>query len=187
MYFFFDAKSAEAKDLRSLKKFYQTILHQLLKGIPRTNSKLRAKCFTIVRRRILEEDQNDKSLKGAIRDVLTMVQPSFLVVDALDECKDADPEILKEWLAEIKTFPKLQIVITSRSLQSTKPLANDPLYIHLQLNSVIDKSNDDIRLFIVDRIQKSEALPPEIPRVVKELRRKSNVGADHALNCLHKY
>ncbi|KAL9119462.1 MAG: hypothetical protein Q9187_003983 [Circinaria calcarea] len=116
MCFFFDSKSTDTKDLRSLRKFYHTILHQLLNQIPRADSNLRAKFFEIVRQRVQDEDLTPKCLKEAKRDVLAMVQPAFLVVDALDECTGTDPEVLKEWLEELKTSQKLQVGKASKTL-----------------------------------------------------------------------
>jgi hypothetical protein len=191
MYFIFDSKSEQTKDLRSLKKFYQTIAHQLLIQLQRAKSNPKAKWFATARQKILEDAMSSKSLIDATRYILAKITPAYLIVDALDECADTNPESLQEWLEEIQLFPNLQIVITSRPLQHIKKIAeNDDYirsYIHLQLDSVIEKSKKDIELFIKYRLQKSESLSPEMSRIEDMLKEKSNVCADHKLNCLLVY
>ncbi|GAW25508.1 hypothetical protein SAMD00023353_0800250 [Rosellinia necatrix] len=85
MYFFFDAKNKDANELCSLNKIYQTILHQLLQGIRKTRPKLKAECFNLVRKIIYKEGPGETAYVDALREVLDLVQPSFLVIDALDE------------------------------------------------------------------------------------------------------
>lgn len=177
MYFFFDAKNEDAKDLRSLRKFYQTILHQLLEGIRKSRPKMKAQCFKLVRKKILQEGPGETAYVEALRELLHRASPSVLVVDALDECRDSDPATLKEWLVKITEFPNLKIVITSRSLQGIKKLSDNPLYINLQLSGVVDKLDADIERFILDRIKREGSMfPGEMPRVVEKLKSRSSVS-----------
>lgn len=177
MYFFFDAKNEDAKDLRSLRKFYQTILHQLLERIRKSRPKLKAQCFKLVRKKMLKEGPGETAYVEALRELLYLASPSFLVVDALDECKDEDPRTIKEWLATIGEFPNLKTVITSRSLGAIRKLSANPLYIHLQLSGVVDKLDADIEKFILDRIKREGAtFPAEMPRVVDKLKSRSSVS-----------
>jgi hypothetical protein len=177
MRFFFDSKSAEARDLQSPKKFYQTLLHQLLKQI-RKHGNLSPHCFKMAREKLKHEDMDENSLKEVIRDVLAMVPRGFLIVDALDECRSNDPKFLEEWFESLKGFPNLQTVITSRSEWFVEDLADERLYIvlHLSSDSVKSKLNKDIRLFIQDRIQRYRGLPKEMGSAVAILEERSDVS-----------
>ncbi|KIX08083.1 uncharacterized protein Z518_02738 [Rhinocladiella mackenziei CBS 650.93] len=186
MHFFFDSKSAEVKGLWSLRVFYQTILHQLLlQLIDRnrdTSEKLKAECLEIVR----YEETRLGDLKGArskvaMRQILAKVGPTFLVVDALDECPDSDPDVLRDWLGELNGLPHLRTVITSRPEQRIRDAAEIGLHINLELNSLVHKSNEDIRLFIRTRLQNSKDLQGSgsawekvKARIEEELMAKSN-------------
>lgn len=175
-YFFFDAKNKGSNDFCSLYKFYQTILHQLLEGIRKTRPKLKAECFKLVRNIILKEGLRESAYIEALREVFHLAQLRFLVIDALDECRDAETEELKGWLEKITAFPNLQIVITSRSLQKTKKLYDNPRYINLQLSGVVDRLDEDIEKFIIGRVDSEEwTFPDEMLRVVSRLKARSSV------------
>ncbi|GAW23063.1 hypothetical protein ANO14919_126130 [Xylariales sp. No.14919] len=155
LHFFFDSKSAAAKDLNSLKKFYPTILHQLLRRASRKPDITRKKCFDISRQRLSDGDASSAALRKAIRDVLVILGSTYLVIDSVDECTDVDDEALEAWLGEIKQLPGVQTVVTSRSSQKLDTLAKRAECINLNLSSHIARSNQDIRLFIKHRLQKS--------------------------------
>lgn len=146
----------------------------MLTQIPQDNAQLREQCFKIAHQKLPDGDLDPKCLKEAIRGVLALVHPAVLVVDALDECT-LSTEALKEWLDEIKTLPQLQVVITSRPLERIEEMAVTSLAIRLELSSVIEKSNDDIRRFIEHRLQKSTSLSSLTQRTVDALAKKSNV------------
>ncbi len=177
MYFFFDAKNADAKDFRSLEKFYQTVLHQLLESIRMTQPELKALCFQQVEDVIRREGPGKKWYCKALHDLLIRVsKPSYLVIDALDECADEDVESLREWLVNIKALPNLQVLITSRALQSTKHLYDNTLCIRLQLSKATRKLDEDIEKYILSRIEKEgSGFPAQAPNLVKQLTERSSV------------
>lgn len=177
MYFFFDATNEDARDLCSLNKFYQTILHQLLENIRQTRPKKKAYCFKATRQQIRREGRNENAYIKALQEVLSILaEQIYLVVDALDECREG-VNALREWLEKIKEFPNLQIVITSRSTLDTGLLWNDALYIRLQLSNVVSKLDKDIEKFILSRIQQEDStFPAHIPRVVEKLKEHSSVS-----------
>ncbi|KUI70689.1 Serine/threonine-protein phosphatase 6 regulatory ankyrin repeat subunit B [Cytospora mali] len=175
IYFFFDAKNEDAKDLCSLKRFYQTVLHQLLEGIRRTRPEKKAQYFRIARQKILREGPGEGSYISALQEVLSISEPSYLVVDALDECKDEEASTLKKWLAKIQAFPNLQIVITGRPTQKLRPVYDDSLCIQLQLSTVVGKLDKDIERYILSRIQNEDSVfPAEMSRVVDILKSRSS-------------
>ncbi|KAI9732413.1 MAG: hypothetical protein M1834_001621 [Cirrosporium novae-zelandiae] len=172
MYFFFDSKGAESKERQSLAKFYHTILRQLLQLLRHSNRKLKTECFEIVRQKILTDDLNQETLQELLQQVLTRVGPTFLVIDALDECrKENDPGKLQTWLANEKKHPGLRTLITSRPEQRITDVAENSLFIHLELNSLVAKSNNDIRLFIQARLVSSKDLQGDGPEW-KEVKQK---------------
>ncbi|KAK6448633.1 hypothetical protein FP744_10004883 [Trichoderma asperellum] len=171
--FFFDAKSEDFRDLRSLEKFYQTILYQLLAGIRKTFPKLKASSFKSVQQAVQREGPGKMSYFTALQVVLGQTEQSFLVVDALDECTDTDTDALKEWLEEIRGLPNLRILITSRPLREIKKLCDGSPRI--QLNDMIIKLDKDIERFIIDRINKADSMfPREMPRVLEKLKDRSS-------------
>lgn len=174
MKFFFDAKNEDFRDLRSLEKFYQTILHQLLTGIKKTFPKLKASSFKSVQKAIQREGPGKMSYFKALQVVLGQTEQSFLVVDALDECKDTDTDALKEWLEEIRRLPNLCILITSRPSRELKTLYGSSPCI--QLSDMISKLDKDIERFIIDRINNADSMfPREMPKVLEKLKHRSSV------------
>ena len=172
MQFSFDSKSAGNVALQCLVNFYQTILHQLLQAVSKNHPKSKAACFDVVRKRKLAEDTEQDSFKDAIKQILEIVGPTFLVIDALDECKeDDDPQLLQEWLAREDQHPGLKVLITSRPEQRILDVKDLSLFISLELNSLVDKSNNDIRLFIQARLRKSKDLP-NIDNIHQSIERK---------------
>ncbi|KAL6696427.1 ankyrin repeat-containing domain protein [Trichoderma pleuroticola] len=173
MCFFFDAKNKDSKELRSLKKFYQTILHQLLQGIKLSRPEVKADCFATAEKIILREGMRKTAYIEALRQVLSQAGRSFLVIDAVDECADEEIDAVQEWLNEIRRFPNLHIVITSRPRQDAENLYdNSPCIL---LNDVVTQLNKDIEKFILSRINKPGALFPErMPKVVEKLKARSS-------------
>lgn len=193
-YFFFDAKSTEAKDRRSLNIFYSTILRQLLENIVRNfpnfgkGTELKQKCLEIAhqQRMAYQLSAQDVAFRAAIQMILDeLPSRTFLVIDALDECTDAmgEDEVtihkqINECLVYLETLPKLQIFITSRSLHNMEELAknkNRHPYIHLQLQSIVNLSNNDILLHIQERIANSSMFPSKMSMLEKALLKKSDV------------
>ncbi|GKZ33149.1 hypothetical protein AbraIFM66950_002933 [Aspergillus brasiliensis] len=177
LYFFFDKKGTR-KDLQTLNSFYSTILHQLLYQLPTSNPTLRAECFALADQvGAFDEPDSDEPFKEAMKSIIGLVKSAFLVVDALDECTE-DPKILEGWIATLRDIPGLQVFITSRSLRHTERLASGPLGTQLQLGNVINKSSDDIDLYIKDRVQKAKeakepsVLAQDMPKLLSALRRK---------------
>lgn len=174
MKFFFDAKNEDFRDLRSLEKFYQTILYQLLEGIRKTLPKLKATLFKSVQKTVQREGPGKRSYFKALQVVLGQTEQSVLIVDALDECTDTEIDALKEWLEEIRGLPNLCILITSRPLRDITNLYGSSQSI--QLNDMRTKLDKDIERFIIDRINKADSMfPREMPKVLEKLKDRSSV------------
>jgi hypothetical protein len=195
MYFFFDAKSAE---LCSFDKFNQTILHQLLESIRTSCPKSKSKGLFSLVRKILREKPGETGYVTALKELLqNLDSPSFLVIDALDECQprdadtrkdydcnDLDVETIKQSLKTIEELHhNLRILITSRSLQPLSGLSQNPLHINLHLSDVSAHLNEDIEKFVHHRISREGSLTPDVmtDKVVQEVIRRSNVSL---LQCL---
>ncbi|KAI1418784.1 ankyrin repeat-containing domain protein [Xylaria sp. FL1777] len=155
LHFFFDSKSA-GTNINSFKKFYQTIIYQLLQQALRKPEITRKKCFDIARQRLIHGDTSLATLTQAVRDLLSILGSAYLLIDAVDECTGSKKDALDAWLGEIKQLPGVRTVITSRSPQDLQILANNAQCIVLNLPSRIAKSNQDIRLFIEHRLQNSD-------------------------------
>ncbi|KAL7809400.1 ankyrin repeat-containing domain protein [Trichoderma aethiopicum] len=181
MSFFFDAKNKDFRDLRSLNKFYQTILHQLLQGVRRDRPNLKAECFSAAERIILREGPGETAYIEALRSVLAQAGRSFLVIDAIDECTETDIDTIQDCLNEMAQLPGLRVVITSRPRQDIETLYGESPCI--LLNELVNHLNKDIERFIHYRITKpNTTFPMKMPRVVEKLRdRSSTAGTEDDL------
>lgn len=174
MYFFFDSKDDHSG---SLKKFYPTILRQLLEGLNETTPQNKAECFKQAQRRLREGVDKVESYIEALRDVLSHGVHSFLIIDALDECTDGNtPGALEDWLQTITSLPNLSIAITCRSVTRTRELYQVPNCNELQLSNVVDELDQDLDKYITQRVHsKPKSYPAEMERVMDRLKQKSSV------------
>lgn len=141
MRFFFDLKHPE---LGSLTKFYQTILHQLLYQLQDSHLKASEICYSIVGNNALV--LSAASLKAAIQQILGLLGSTYLIIDAFDECQqNGDQKLLLNWLADQELHPGMKTLITSRPKAGIKEIAEHNLCIQLELNSLVKKSNEDIK------------------------------------------
>lgn len=153
--------------------------------------KLKTKCFNLARKSLANEPTEDGYIE-VLRQVLGLVQPSYLIVDALDECREQDSDALKgyeskehdlttlqEWLITIAGFD-VKIIITARLVKHIENLVDNKHHFRLDLSDVVDNLDADIEKFIYHRInRKNSGFPSHMPRVVKELKIRSSVSGIH--------
>ncbi|SCN86224.1 uncharacterized protein FFMR_09006 [Fusarium fujikuroi] len=143
MYFFFASKM---KDDNTLEKFYRTCLHQLLCQVPRADQQ---SVLDLVNEQISYNQYKSYLVVNAIKKVLERLGSGYLVIDAIDECPSSKG-VLSNWLKDLAEIPRLQIMITSRPSENMESLAHGN--IQLRLSSVVDKSNEDIKLYVRHRL-----------------------------------
>lgn len=139
---------------------------------------LNGRCFEVARSITRERRSHcGEACLAVLQQVLSILSgQTFLLIDALDECRDVEDDTLKAWLDEIRSLPNLRIVISSRSIQRTKELCDDPLFINLQLSDTVEKSNEDIAKYIRGRIERKNCtIPQNSSRLQEELKARSSV------------
>lgn len=177
MHFFFDAKSVDAKDLRSLRKFYRTILYQLLSEVMNHHPRIKDTCFKQAEKMIHEKSFDGDPYAKALKEILSLTGPAYLVVDALDECRDADNEALKSWFSDLQALPALRVVITSRPVQRVNVLSqgSSDTRLKLDIDARAHNLDADIARYIEQRTKNDAAFPREMPKTVKKLKKKASV------------
>jgi hypothetical protein len=151
-YFYFDFNDDE-------KQRHERMLHSLLKqisirhaSIPRALDSLYSRCANG------ERQPTTNELLTALKEVIEVFQETFIILDAMDECKDRQ-ELLQDIqkLAAWK-IGKLHILATSRREKeiedSFESLIKDEEKICIQSALI----NDDIRTYVHERLLTDQRL-----------------------------
>lgn len=83
-------------DLRSLGKFYQTTLHQLLLGVKKYHPRIKDKCFGKVESTLYEKGFDGNPYAKALKEVLSLTGPTYLVVEGCPHWELVDWELV-DW------------------------------------------------------------------------------------------
>jgi hypothetical protein len=149
MYFLFDSK---IQDINTLEKFYRTCLHQLLCQVPRAHQQ---SVLDLVNKEISYNFYKSYLVVNAIKKILEQLGSGYLIIDSIDECT-GPKGMLSNWLKDLAAIPNLQIMITSRPSEKMESLAQESFAQgnnQLRLTSVVDKSNEDIKLYVQHRMR----------------------------------
>ncbi|KAL8375859.1 hypothetical protein RB595_007132 [Gaeumannomyces hyphopodioides] len=173
--FFFSSRDG-SEDRKSLKKFFQTILHQILSELPRNgvkNTQTKKNCFEKVWQ-MFHKTANPKisDYQQALREVLEIWgKTAIIVIDALDECTDASSDQLRELMGALKRIPQLHVLITSRPRREIDTAVGEDSVIRggqFQLSDYRTAVNNDIRRYINSQIDDEDSLFPSGMEQVSE-------------------
>ena len=146
-YFYFDFNDVEKQQHEKMIRSLITHLSIQSKSTPRALESLFSSCMDGKRQ------PTTGALLETLRQMVQAFDETFIILDALDECKERrelleDIEIFAEWKTE-----RLHILATSRREKDIeeriKPLIHDEGRICIQSTLV----NDDIRAYIRERLQ----------------------------------
>ena len=177
---FFLIRSEEG--LSSIRLFYSTLVHQLALSQPT----LRPHIITVVQEYLQRDDHQNMGsasidlLRRAFRAATATPDPLplFLVIDALDECKERDllPELLQSLLGLVHEFPWLHVFATSRpephvmAVLTSSAIAS--VVHHRSLDDTLEDWSGDVKLYLEETIPKISSYADylrEHPSAIKDL------------------
>lgn len=162
----------KAKEQQTLESLLASLLHQLLLHRPTYHDRL----VSLYRSRSSHQD------RPSISDYSQLIQATvqsynrvYFVIDALDECSEANGT-RKDLLVELQRLkPAANILITSRDLPSIERLLKDAARIEIRA------SDEDIKNYVEDRISSSERIasyvrknPDLKSRILKDVSEKAS-------------
>ena len=161
-YYYFDFKDASKRDLRGL---LASLLFQLSDDSDRCRDVLH-ELYTSYRDGSTQP--SDAALAGCLKGMLELLGqlPTFLIIDALDECPDttgtpSSREEVMEFLEDLITssHPNLFICVTSRPEQDIQTVLNPltPTSNRVSLHQE-DGQREDIKNYILSFVHKDRAM-----------------------------
>jgi hypothetical protein len=141
-YFYFDffEKQSSRKAIRSLLFQFAQQVSDGLRGLEQLYQKCRSG----------QEQPTEETILSLLRDVISRIEPKFIILDALDECTDRE-DLLRDVCDLFHSkLKRLYIMATSRREkdieEQLRPIADYNINIQ---GTVVDK---DIRVYIQDRL-----------------------------------